>query len=587
MTINIVKERMSMSFKYSAKPVSDGLVIGQAYIFKPYCFDPPKEFIDKSQIEESIEFFEQSREKARAEISDIYQRLKSKDTVKANIFRAHMDILYDIAIDEDIRDTIVYEHYEPMYSVKATFEKYIKVIAQTDDELIRERVADMKDVEQRLLRCMQGLPIQDLSTLTKPVIIIANDLSPSNTATLNRKNVLGIITEQGGVTSHSALIARSYEIPAILGFENATEIVKNDDEIMLDAIDGVITVNPNEEEKHIFTNQMKEYNINLLETKKYAYLDAITRDNVKIDVTLNISSVNKKEIKHYPYTDGVGLFRTEFIYMGRSQLPTEDEQTEIYKIISEADKTKTVTIRTLDVGGDKKVECLALKQEGNPFLGRRALRLCLAYPDIFKTQLKAILRASIHKNLRIMFPMVSSLDDLHKAKAVLEKAKAELIEQNIDFDKNIKVGIMIETPGIAMLSDLCVHEVDFASIGTNDLIQYTLAADRQNPDVSEYYQEYHPGVFRLIQHVIECFSEGGKDISVCGEMAGNKLMTQLLIGLGLRKFSMSCTFLAKIKKNITNTTIKQCEDIARHALMLQTSSEVEEYLKKVFLSQNT
>ncbi|MEG1777435.1 MAG: phosphoenolpyruvate--protein phosphotransferase, partial [Angelakisella sp.] len=495
-----------MMMRYTANPVSEGIAIGEAFHYIPYTPTVTEGAIAADEIAATIAEYETARERAKAELTAI---------------NAHTDILFDAAMDEDIRDDITDDCYTARWAVHKVYEKYIKVISKSKNEMIRERAADMRDVKTRLLRCMDGIAEKNLATLEKPVVVVAYDLFPSDTATLDRKNVLAIITEVGGPTSHSAIIARSYEIPALLGLADAMKTIPASANIIVDALGGLLITEPTAEEIATYEGKKAAFAIKRTETKKYLGAKPMTADGVHVEVELNVGSANVQELEGSRYTDGVGLFRTEFIYMGKPQLPTEDEQLEIYKKVLTEFGERPVTIRTLDIGGDKKLDCMELPVEDNPFLGNRALRLCFSHPDIFKTQLRACLRASVYGNLWLMFPMVGSMDDIRKAKAMVEEARAELTAEGIPYSKDMKIGIMIEIPSIALVADLAAQEVDFASIGTNDLTQYTTAVDRMNPAVSHYYQTYHPAMFRLIGYVVEQFNKAGKPICVCGEMGGD------------------------------------------------------------------
>lgn len=565
--------------KYKANAVSGGIAIGEAFHYTPYTPVITEGAIAESEVGAAVAEYEAAQACAKAELTAIFDKLSASDPEKAKIFTAHLDILFDAAMDEDIRDDITCECYTPRWAIHKVYEKYIKLLSKSKNELIRERAADMRDVKTRLLRCMDGIPEQNLATLAKPVVIVTYDLFPSDTATLDRKNVLAIITEVGGATSHSAIIARSYEIPALLGFADAMKTLPHTGDIIVDAVGGLIITDPTPEEIALYTGKKAEYAVKVAETKKYLGVAPLTADGVRIEVELNVGSASAQELEGSAYTDGVGLFRTEFIYMGKPQLPTEEEQLEIYKKVLTEFGDRPVTIRTLDIGGDKKLDCMELPVEENPFLGNRALRLCFSLPEVFKTQLRACLRASVYGNLWLMFPMVGSIDDIRRAKAVVEEAKAELDSEGIAYSKDMKIGIMIEIPAIALIADLAAKEVDFASIGTNDLTQYTTAVDRMNPAVTDYYQTFHPAMFRLIGYAVEQFNKAGKPICVCGEMGGDILAAPVLVGLGMRKLSMGLASVARIKKQLSTITIPQAQSLAERVRQVATAAEAEALLK--------
>ncbi len=564
---------------YKGNPVSQGIGIGKIHLFEPFVPSVVKNVIVPGDRSKTIESYEKAKEKAQEEILAVRKKLMAGDKEKAKIFSAHMEILSDPVIDEEIRISIAQDCLNADWVIYSTYEKYIGILEKTQDMLIRERAADIKDVQLRLLRCFYGLPEKSLASIKTPVIIVAHDLLPSDTVMLDPANTLAIVTEIGGYTSHSAIIARNLEIPALLGVQEAVSIVKQSETVIVDALDGLLITEPEKEQMESYHKKREDFIMHTAEVKKFMDIKAVTADGFPVEIDLNISSADLLELEGAQFTDGVGLFRTEFLYMGRSHLPTEEEQYEIYKKVLLKFGSRPVTLRTLDIGGDKTLEYLQLPKEDNPFLGNRALRLCFQNPDIFKTQLRAALRASIHGNLRIMFPMVANMEDIYKAKAVLGEVKAGLDKEEIPFDKNVKIGIMIEIPSIALIADFVVKEVDFASIGTNDLTQYMIAVDRLNPNVTEYYQAYHPAIFRMIGFVIEQFVKEGKPICVCGEMGGDVLSAVVLLGMGIRQLSMGISSVGRIKKMINSLAVGQAGSIAANLKNYVTAAGMEEYLK--------
>ena len=566
--------------EYKGNPVSEGIAVGKAYLYQPYVPQVTEGEIPEDQAPAAVARYEKLLEGAKQELAAIRDRLeKAGDGDKAKIFTAHQDILFDVAMDEEIRDKITYDFMTPEWAIHKVYEKFIKILNKAKDDLIRERVADMRDVKNRLLRIAAGVPEKNLAALGEPVIVVAHDLLPSDTATLDRKNVLALVTEIGGATSHSAIIARSYEIPALLGVDGAMENLSHGQEIAVDAVEGLLVADPSGEVKADFAKKREAFLKRREEEKKFLGVEPRMADGTLLPVHLNVGSANDQELAAEKYTDGVGLFRTEFIYMGKEQLPTEDEQYEIYKKVLTAFGDRPVTIRTLDIGGDKKLQCMELPVEENPFLGYRALRLCFSMPEVFLTQLRAALRASVHGNLWIMFPMVGSMDDIRRAKAFVQQAKDQLDAQGVPYSPNVKLGIMVEIPSIALVADLAAKEVDFASIGTNDLTQYSTAVDRMNPALREYYQSYHPALFRLIGYVVESFAKEGKPVSVCGEMGGDPYAAAVLAGLGMSKLSMGSASVARIKKMLSGLTMEKARELAAKARSLPTNDEVESYLK--------
>ena len=566
--------------EYKGNPVSEGIAVGKVYLYQPYVPKAAEGEITEAEVPQAIARYEAMLEGAKKELEAIRRRLEEAgDGDKAKIFTAHQDILFDVAMDEEIRDKISYDLLSPEWTVHKVYEKFMKMLGKAKDPLIRERVADLRDVKNRLLRVAAGVPEKNLAALAEPVVVVARDLLPSDTATLDRKNVLAIVTEVGGATSHSAIIARSYEIPALLGVPEATEKLSHGQEAAVDALEGVLIAGPSPEQKAEFSARREAFLARRAQEKKFLAVEPRMADGTVVPVHLNVGSAGSQELAAEKYTDGVGLFRTEFVYMGREQLPTEEEQYEIYKKVLAAFGDRPVTLRTLDIGGDKKLPCMELPVEENPFLGNRALRLCFSMPEVFLTQLRAALRASVHGNLWLMFPMVGSLDDIRRAKEYLEKAKAQLDERGVPYSPDVKVGIMVEIPSIALVADLAAKEVDFASIGTNDLTQYSIAVDRMNPALGEYYQNYHPALFRLIGYVVSSFAKEGKPVSVCGEMGGDPLAAAVLVGLGMSKLSMGAASVARIKKLLSGLTMEKAKELAARACALPTSSQVEEYLK--------
>lgn len=559
-------------------PVSKGIAIGNVYIYKPYKADVKQSSISESQTEGCCILFEELRIQAKAELEKIRQRMEKETPEKAKIFSAHIDILYDEAIEEEIKDAVKYDLSSLDWAIYSVFNKYCKLLSKVSDVRMQERVADLKDVCLRLLRIYYKAPERDLSTLSQPVILVAEDLLPSDTAALNRNNVLAIVIEKGGATSHSAIIAKSYGIPALLGAKGVLSKLHGGQKVIVDALKGELYTEFTSKELEGFERIKAEFYKEFQDTQKYLVPPCSTGSGEAISILLNIGTANDLELAAEPYTDGVGLFRSEFLYMGRYTLPSEEEQYQIYKKVLLAFRGKPVTLRTLDIGGDKKLDCLQLPKEENPFLGNRGLRLCFSNPDIFKTQLRAALRSSEHGELWIMFPMVSSLDDIQKAKEAVKQAEKELKAEGRLTSPHYKLGVMIETPSIAILADKVAQEVDFASIGTNDLCQYVTAVDRMNQNLSEYYQNYHPAMMRMLYYIIREFCQAKKPISICGELGGDPLMAPALIGMGIRKLSMGSANLASIKKVISNTVSSNAQLLVQQLLQCKTQYEIKSLL---------
>jgi phosphotransferase system enzyme I (PtsI) len=430
-----------------------------------------------------------------------------------------------------------------------------------------------------LLRLWYGKKNEGLSSLSEPVIIAAQDLMPSDTASLDRNKALALITEKGGMTSHTAIIARSYGIPTVFGIHGLLDAVKHGQLAVVNADEGKVILDPEAEIAAEYEKKHDAFRRDKQDAEKYLLKEARTADGEKIDIGLNISGVTADELSAAACADSVGLFRTEFLYLGRDTLPDEDEQFSAYKKVLECFWERPVILRTLDIGGDKQLSNMKFAREENPFLGNRALRFCFSNPDIFKTQLRAALRASVYGNMWLMLPMVNSIDDIRRAKEIITSLKEELEEEEKPFGQ-FKTGIMIEIPSIALLADYAAREVDFASIGSNDLCQYLCAADRMNSEVEPYYQSYHPAMFKLIKEVTSAFTQYGKPVSICGELAGDSLAVPVLAGLGLRKFSMGAASVAAVKRTLCSITVKRAREIADKVLECTTAEEVKRELEK-------
>lgn len=553
-------------------PVSGGIAIGKVYLYKAFSCDVHEAYYEKGEKTQKLAEWESAKEAARAEltaIADSFTRDGAAD--KAKIFTAHIDMLSDEEIDEMVREGIENDCAMPDYAVDKTFAEFIRIMGKVKNPLIAARAADLRDIRNRLIRILHGEPERNLSLLSEQVIVVAHDLLPSDTATIDRSRVIGIITEVGGPTSHSAIIARSYGIPAVLGVLDATKVLCDGALAILDAVEGTVRICPDGETVAAFQAKKAEYDRIQAETAAFLTAESLTKDGVKIDIGINIGSDQNVE---YENCDFVGLFRTEFLFMQNDHLPTEEEQFEAYKRVLEKAGGKPVTLRTLDIGGDKSLPYLELPKEENPFLGKRAIRLCFDLPELFETQIRAALRASVFGKLWIMLPMIGGMEDIRRAKETVVKVKAELDARQIPYDKDVRLGIMIEIPSVALIADLAAGEVDFASLGTNDLCQYTCAADRMNPGVSEYCRSLSPAMLRIMGMAASAFNQAGKPISVCGELGGNPDAAVLLVGLGIRKLSMSASCIAGVKRRLSQITIDQAQKAAAQAVNLPTQEEV-------------
>jgi phosphotransferase system enzyme I (PtsI) len=552
---------------------SNGIAIAKAYRL----VEPDLSFEQKT-IEDSVaevDRFRKAMEKSKSELEAIRDQAKvDLGADKAAIFEAHLLVLSDPELNAPIEDKIQSDKVNAESALKETADMFIMMFEQMDNEYMKERAADIRDVTKRVLAHLLGVQLVNPSMIAEEVIIVAEDLTPSDTAQLNRQFVLGFTTNIGGRTSHSAIMARSMEIPAVVGTKTATEEINNGDLVIVDGLKGEVHINPTPELVEQYRNVHNEYEVQKAEWAKLVNEPTVTSDDHHVELVANIGT--PKDLKGVIENggEGVGLYRTEFLYMGRDQLPTEEEQFESYKAVLEGLKGKPVVVRTLDIGGDKELPYLDLPKEMNPFLGFRAIRLCLEEQGIFRTQLRALLRASNYGILKIMFPMIATLDEFRAAKSILEEEKQKLIAEGQKVSDDIELGIMVEIPSTAILADQFAKEVDFFSIGTNDLIQYTMAADRMNQRVSYLYQPYSPSILRLVKMVIDASHAEGKWTGMCGEMAGDETAIPLLVGLGLDEFSMSATSILKARSQIRNLKKSDMEKLAQEVLNMQTTDQV-------------
>ncbi len=497
----------------------------------------------------------------------------------AMIFDAHLMILQDPEILSQTEQMIKGNMVNAPHAFQTVTDRYIQMFEGMDNVYMQERAADIRDVRTRVLNALMGIETIDLSMLSEDTILIAHDLTPSETATMDKNRVFGFATDIGGRTSHTAIMARTLEIPAVVGLNSATQRIKSGDLVLLNGSTGEITVCPDSEKIEAFKDAQNQYDQYKAMLKEYTGKPSVTLDGKHIELAGNIGSSSDLEGLHRNDAEGVGLFRTEFLYMNRSKFPTEDEQFEAYKQVLEGMNGKPVVIRTLDIGGDKELSYFDIGKEMNPFLGYRAIRICLRERAIFETQLRALLRASVYGKLRIMFPMISCLEELQSAKSILEEVKAQLDSEGIAYSNAIEVGMMIEIPAAAICSDILAEHVDFFSIGTNDLIQYTCAVDRMNEKISDLYNPYNPALIRLIKTVIDNGHQAGIWVGMCGELAGDPVLTPLLLGLGLDEFSMSPLSILPIRKLVSELTLERTREIAQQVLSLSRSADIHKCLK--------
>lgn len=558
---------------------SPGVAIGKVFLYKEVEVVLSENKI--TDVKAEIERLLSGQKETRTQLELIREKTRKKlGDEKALIFDGHITLLEDEDLVEEVKLKIEDDKKSAELALNEGIEEYCEMIANLDDEYLRERVADLRDISKRWINNILGISVVDLGNLPANTVILARDLTPSDTAQMDLDNVQGFVTEIGGKTAHSAIMARSLEVPAVVGTKDVLSMVNSGDSIIVDALSGDVIVNPTEEDVKMYTEKRQKFLSEKEELRKLNDKEAITTDGHKVELWANIGGAKDVDGVLRNGADGIGLYRTEFLFMDNDRLPTEDEQFEAYKEVAERLEGKPVTIRTMDIGGDKALPYMKLPHEENPFLGYRALRVCLDRKDMFKTQLRALLRSSAFGYVKIMFPMVIDLNEVRACKALLEECKIELRTEGIKFDEDIKIGIMIETPAAAFRAKHFAEEVDFFSIGTNDLTQYTLAVDRGNEAISRLYDTYNPAVLEAIRFSIEGAHAAGITISMCGEFAGDETATDLLLGLGLDAFSMSSSSIPKIKKNILNTSYEASKVLAKEAMELRLASEIKDKISK-------
>ena len=570
---------------YKGTSASSGIGIGKVAIVEEAELIIKREVVADSaaEVERFKGALDQSIKETEVLAADLATRVGEKE---AEILQGHLMLFMDPMLTGEIENTITGEGICSEYAIETVCNMYADVFAAMDDELMQQRATDMRDIKTRMQKVLLGVESVDIASLPAGSVIVAKDLTPSMTAGINPEHVTGIVTELGGKTSHSAILARALEIPAVVAVGDFLDKVANGDEIVLDGSEGVVYVNPETAVKEEYTAKRDAFLKEKKELEQYIGKPTVTKDGVHIELVANIGKPEDVEKVLQYDGEGVGLFRTEFLFMDRTSMPTEDEQFEAYKKVAVALAGKPVIIRTLDIGGDKEIPYMGLKKDENPFLGYRAIRFCLdRREDVYKPQLRALLRASAFGNIKIMVPLVTCIEEYREAKALIEELKAELDGAGIAYNKDIQVGIMVETAAASLIADIFAKEVDFFSIGTNDLTQYTMSVDRGNDKVSYLYSTFNPAVLRSIKRIITCAREAGIMVGMCGEAASDPMMIPLLLAFGLNEFSMSASAILYSRKLITNYSTEELQAVADQAMRFATTKEVEDYMRE-FVTKN-
>jgi len=562
--------------------VSPGVAVGTALLVTTEEDRLVERTISEEEIPREIARFEEALIQTRHQIHEIQQKVSTAiGQESASIFDAHLLVVDDRSFVEEVIRGLNGKRRNVEAVLTAVAERYAEALMALEDDYLRERAADVRDVTRRILRNLSGRSASLLSKLDQPYVIVANDLAPSDTATLNKDRVLGFATDLGSPTSHTAIMARALAIPAVVGLHDVSVRISTGDQLLIDGHKGILVINPSRERLELY-GKIAEVRQSI-QTKLAALKEqpAVTRDGYQVMLAANIEQPADVDALMAHGANGVGLYRTEYLYLSMKELPTEDQQAAVYEEVARRVSPAAATIRTLDLGGDKFLSHLKMPAELNPFMGWRAIRFCLAQPEIFKTQLRAILRASRHGNVKIMYPMVSNVDEVLRANAFLEEAKDDLRQRGVPFDDNLEVGVMIEVPSAAITADLIAPHVDFFSLGTNDLVQYTLAVDRVNERVAYLYEPTHPAIIKLIKNTIDVGHQHGIWVGICGEMAANPVMAPLLMGLGIDEFSMSPSAVPMVKHVVRSLKFPQAEELAKTALPSSSASEVQNLCRQL------
>jgi phosphoenolpyruvate-protein phosphotransferase (PTS system enzyme I) len=571
-----------MMMEYQGIAAASGYALGTAFLLQDQDLCVIKQHLSPEGVDSEIKRLEEEVRQAIKEIEKIRETTRQKlGDDKAEIFSAHIMVLEDPEYIGGIKEKVKAEEINAEAAVQEVTEQFLDLFSSIDNEYIRERAADLRDVSCRLLRRLMGIQSTSLADITENIVLFAHDLSPSDTAQLDREKVAGFVTNIGGRTSHSAIMARSMEIPAVVGLQDILEKVMPGDVVIVDGNEGKVFINPSDDLMQTYRKKQGKFEAHKREFKKLLNEPSVTPDGVRVELAANIGNPQDAKGAIANGAEGIGLYRTEFLYMGRNELPSEEEQFEAYKAVAMMfGMNQPVVIRTLDIGGDKELPYMDMPKEMNPFLGYRAIRLCLDRVEIFKTQLRAILRASSYGNVKMMYPMIATLQELRAANQILAEVKQQLSREHIPFNVKMEVGIMVEIPAAAVLADQFAKEIDFFSIGTNDLIQYTMAADRMSEKVAYLYQPFNPAVLRLIQGVIAAAHKEGKWVGMCGEMAGDLTAIPVLLGMGLHEFSMSASSILPARSLIRQLEQREAHRIAQAVLEMDDAEEIKNYVEQ-------
>lgn len=560
---------------------SPGIVQGRAFLVERYKVRLPQKRIPASQVREEIKRFLGAIEEAKNQLREIKEKILDPQVRQhAFILDVHLMILDDQMLIKNTVENIRKKKINSEWALDLTLEKLDTAFKTIEDEYLRERRNDLHYVTARIFRNLMGKKHDDITKIKGKVIVVAHDLSPADTLQMQLNQVAGFVTDIGGKVSHTAILARSLGIPAVVGTEVATSLINGGDLLILDGENGEVVINPTEQMAETYLERQRRVKLLEREILKYAALPAVTRDGIRIHLQANIEMVGEIPSAKSHGAEGIGLYRTEILYLNRKDLPSEEEHYRTYRALAESISPGVSTIRTLDIGGDKFLSHYSQGNEMNPAMGLRAIRFSMKETDIFRTQLSGILRASAHGKLRILFPMISGIEEIRRAKAILEEVKKDLLRSKIPFDRQIPVGAMIEIPSASLTADLLAREVDFFSIGTNDLIQYALAVDRINEHVSYLYEPLHPAILRIIRHVVQSANHAGVPVAICGEMAAEPAYVLVLLGLGLEEFSMNPIAIPKVKKMLRKVTVAETRALAERLLQFTTATEIKRYVRK-------